>query len=364
MLQNTFHFLNVKDGDCSIIKHDSDHLSVVDVCNARRKATSESAQAMRAIMESLQLSTLTALSQQMANASGARKNYGQKKHPDNPIEYLHKHNEFSIFRFMLTHPDMDHMDGIKDVFEDFRPVNFYDTDNNKEIESWNGSPYRQEDWDYYKTLRDGKPTTDPKRIEIFSGDQGIHRTLDWNGFAPGDGFHTLAPTPELVTQANQKSGDYHDLSYVVLWKSPAGRILLSGDSHDATWEHIIANHSDLVRDVDVLIAPHHGRDSSRDWSFLDVVNPKLTLFGNAKSKHLAYDAFRSRQLEYITNNQAGYIVIDCNFSPMRVFVKNQTFASDYTDNNTFHSGAHDGWFLKSVDGWKLKQRAAAQGYRF
>ena len=34
----SFHFLNVLDGDCSIIKHGSSgHLSIIDVCNARRE---------------------------------------------------------------------------------------------------------------------------------------------------------------------------------------------------------------------------------------------------------------------------------------------------------------------------------------
>jgi len=359
MLLNTFHFLNVKDGDCSIIKHGSGHLSVVDVCNARKPPQTQQEQTLRAALNLLEQSALEKGAELIAHASRSPKNYGQKKYPDNPIEYLHKHYEYSIFRYMLTHPDMDHMDGIKDLFELFSPGNFYDTSNNKEIDSWNGSPYREEDWRFYKNLRDTRPTNDPKRLEIFSGDDGIHRTKDWSGQPFGDRFYTLAPTPALVDQANEKSGDYHDLSYVVLWFSPVGRILMCGDSHDATWEHILENHAELVRDVDIMIAPHHGRKSSRDWSFLDTVNPKLTLFGNAQSKHLAYDAFRSRNLEYITNNQAGYIVVDCNLGSMKVFVKNQFFAEDYTGNDTWHSSDHDGWFLKSIDGWALKNAAAA-----
>ena len=30
----TIHFLNVKEGDCSIIEHNSGHKTVIDVCNA------------------------------------------------------------------------------------------------------------------------------------------------------------------------------------------------------------------------------------------------------------------------------------------------------------------------------------------
>ena len=56
------------------------------------------------------------------------------------------------------------MDGIKDFFECFSPGNFYDTDNNKKINFPQGSPYNEEDWKFYKKLRDTKPQTDPKRL--------------------------------------------------------------------------------------------------------------------------------------------------------------------------------------------------------
>lgn len=90
----------------------------------------------------------------------------------------------------------------------------------------------------------------------------IHRTKDWNGKPPGDAFCTLAPTPELVRQANE-TGNYNDLSFVILHWSSAGRILLSGDSHDKTWEHVIANYGEYLKNVDLLIAAHHGRKSGR-----------------------------------------------------------------------------------------------------
>ena len=152
MPTNTFHFLNVKDGDCSIIEHDSGHVSIIDVCNAERVTTQMS------LAESVYL---------IERAKTAGGNFQQKKHPVNPVEYLHKFNIYSIFRFVLTHPDMDHMDGIKDLFECFSPANFYDTDNNKKMDFSQGSPYNEEDWKFYKRLRDTKPQTNPKRIPLF-----------------------------------------------------------------------------------------------------------------------------------------------------------------------------------------------------
>ena len=100
------------------------------------------------------------------------------------------------------------MDGIKDFFECFSPINFYDTDNNKEMEFPKGSPYNEEDWNFYKKLRDGKPQNNPKRLTLFSGDDNFYRTMDGEGNRPGDSFYILAPTPELVQQANE-TGDYN-----------------------------------------------------------------------------------------------------------------------------------------------------------
>ena len=51
----------------------------------------------------------------------------------------------------------------------------------------------------------------------------------------------------------------------------------------------VNEHRSFVTNIDLLIAPHHGRDSERSYDFLDVLKPKMTFFGNANSEHLAYD---------------------------------------------------------------------------
>lgn len=334
-----FHFLNVKNGDCSIIEHNTGHVSVIDVCNARLPKNVKP----MGLLESL---TLAAEAEQLAKSTQAKKNYGQKTIPINPIEYMRERGISKIFRLAITHPDMDHMDGIADLFEYARPINYYDTRNKKKMDDgWEGSPYREEDWKLYKSLRDAPVSTDPKCIRLHSGDDGIHRTKDWHGNAPGDAFFTLAPTPELVDEAIEND-DYNDASYVFLWCSFSGKVLLAGDSHDKTWEYILENHESAVSDVDLLIAPHHGRKSERSYKFLDTVCPKMTFFGNAPSKDLAYDAWRNRGLPYITNNMAGSMIVDCSDN-MSIYVTNEDYARD---NNpaTFYSESNGGWYVKEI----------------
>jgi hypothetical protein len=43
------HFLNVNEGDCSIIQHNSGHVSVIDVCNAREVTVEESLRAAQVL---------------------------------------------------------------------------------------------------------------------------------------------------------------------------------------------------------------------------------------------------------------------------------------------------------------------------
>jgi beta-lactamase superfamily II metal-dependent hydrolase len=141
----------------------------------------------------------------------------------------------------------------------------------------------------------------------------------------------------------------HDGGHVILYRTAAGRILIAGDSHDATWQHILDNHKADVAGVELLLAPHHGRDSGRSFKFLDVVRPKLTLFGNANSDHLAYDEWSKRNLPIITNNQANCVVVDANGADMHVYVTNMAFALS-RNANTFYSAPHRAWYLTTIVG--------------
>jgi len=336
MIMRRIHFLNVNNGDCSIIQHGSGRVTVIDVCNAR--STNAVAEAKIAVAAALQVEKFG--------------NFNQKKYPANPISYMRDRGMTSVFRFILTHPDMDHLDGIEAFFKAFCPGNLWDTNNRceKEFGPTNNGGYSENDWKFYKKLRDGDPSSDPKRLTLYSGATGKYWNEGEDGGA-GDGITVLAPTATLVAQANE-CDDYNDCSYVLLYRAQTGnggtyKILFAGDSHDASWEHILEKHEDLVANVDLLIAPHHGRHSDRDWEFLDVLNPSLTLFGNADSEHLAYSAWSNRGLPIVTNNQAGNIVIDVDSDPMVVYVTCEKFAKSRNRYSRYSDGfkAH---FLQQI----------------
>jgi beta-lactamase superfamily II metal-dependent hydrolase len=112
------HFLNVGKGNCTIIEFPSGHLTMIDIDNSKIDDDDD------ALTE--------------------------------PIDYfLSKFPNQSLFRFILTHPDMDHLSGLNQLATKVSIINFWDTDHNKSFsdEDWEGSPYDKKDWEKYLTLR-------------------------------------------------------------------------------------------------------------------------------------------------------------------------------------------------------------------
>lgn len=311
----TIHFLNVLEGDCNIIQHDSGRTTVIDISNGYNDydTAEETAVKNSQIRQDMYLRT---------QVPSDKKDYQQKGKPDNPISYLNQKGIKDIFRFIVTHPDMDHLDGIKDFFEEFNVSNIWDTNNKKEIsDKANSGGYNMEDWKFYKGIRDGE--IEPcKRLTYYSGNSNHYYNEDY--------IEILSPTPSILNSCNEK-GDWNDSSYVLLYTPPKSngehwKILFAGDSEDLTWEHIVNKHPEKVKNIDILFAPHHGRDSGRNFDFLKSLTPTVTLFGNANSKHLAYTKYPQTR---ITNNQAGYIILDISEEQIEIYVKNFEFAKDF-----------------------------------
>jgi beta-lactamase superfamily II metal-dependent hydrolase len=122
------HFLNVLEGDCNIIQHDTGRLTVIDVSNAYNDYDTEEEKKVKISKEREERRLRTQI-------PAGKIDYKQKHTPDNPILYLReKIKPSEIFRFIITHPDMDHIDGIRDLYEEYFVRNTWDTENKKELD--------------------------------------------------------------------------------------------------------------------------------------------------------------------------------------------------------------------------------------
>lgn len=306
------HFLNVNEGDCSIIEQDNGNVTMIDICcgNISEKVAD------------------TAIFTEEA-AKGIQGNFNQKAYPTNPIAYLNRQGIGTIFRYIQTHPDMDHMDGLDNLSKNVVMLNFWDTQNNKQQTfdlSGKSGQFLKKDWDCYQRLR--KSQGNPKALFYYDGTANKYFAEDDNGVLKDDYLKILSPTKGLLTAA-EEANDWNDSSYVILYCVQGRKILFCGDAGMRTIHHLLDKHKEDISNLDVLIAPHHGRDSDKDFTFLDVMKPKLTLVGNAKSQHLAYGKWDSRNLEHIQNNQGGNILIDIRNGEMFVSCSNKRFAEAY-----------------------------------
>lgn len=321
-MNGVIYFLNVNEGDCNIICHDSDRVTVIDICNGNAGEEERLDESVSYFAKS--------------------GNYHQKDHPVDPIAFMNDIGITSIFRFVLTHPDMDHMDGIERLFKVYDVENFWDTANNKTVEKGSDfGKYKESDWDFYQSIRNSSES--PKALNLLTGATGEY----YNKPNGGDGLYILAPTKDLVDEANENK-DYNNLSYVILYKTHGHKIIFGGDSEDKEWDYILDNHKEEAKNVDILIAPHHGRTTGGNDKYLDVLNPKLTLFGNAKSDYLDYDSWNRRGLKHYTNNEGGSFALDTSHEyGIRVYCDYEKFAKSI-NTSTYYKPDIKGWYMETI----------------
>jgi competence protein ComEC len=300
------HFVNVHPGDCTIIQHASGNVSMIDICDGNAETVNKVQFHEAAVIK------------------GAGGNFGMCKCNTNPIDYCHQNGISKIFRFVLSHPDMDHMDGFNRLIDELGIVNFWDSGARREKPNFRGGPFFEEDWDRYVRVRDGKEPG-VTVVRPLDGARFKFANQKEDGSSGGDGLHILAPNKALLDDCNL-GDDINEGSYVVLYRSMGGKVLLCGDAHDAAFDHIEQHHAADVKNVAVLLAPHHGRASDRSYAFLDLIRPKLTIIGCAPSEYIDYAQWSRRDLPILTSNQAGNIVLEIENGFIDVYVQNRSFA--------------------------------------
>lgn len=301
------HFLNTKPGDCTIIQHVSGRVSMIDICDGNDYTAPNVRPAYATVRE------------------GRTGHFLMCQRTTNPIAYAQDLGIARLWRFILTHPDMDHLDGFNALLDTVGLDNYWDSGARRPKPGFEiHCPFLEEDWDRYERVISGREAG-VTVLHNLAGAQFKFANQSEDGVGGGDGLHILAPDTHLLSDPDLED-DVNEGSYVILYRSLGGRILLPGDAHDAAWKYILENHAPDVRECSFMLAPHHGRDSGRSYDFLDTVRPKLTLLGCAPSEHIDYNQWYRRDLDLITSNQAGNVVLEADDNHIAVFVQNIDYA--------------------------------------
>lgn len=224
-----------------------------------------------------------------------------------------------ISRFVSTHPDDDHFQNIEYFIERKGIENFYCVENEATKKEETDS------FKKYKELRDGD-----KAFFVYKNckRKWLNQSNDERG---GAGLNFLWPDTnnedyqEALEKA--KNGESPNNISLVLQYSCAAKFLWMGDIETEFLEKV-KDEIDF-EEVDVVFAPHHGRESGKIPSdILQILNPKIIVIGEAPSKNLNYYAGYNT----ITQNSAGDIIFDVQDDMVDVYVENEDYSVDYLDD--------------------------------
>lgn len=258
------HFLNVGHGDCTLVEFPSGRLMMVDIniCGGMDEDTKTEMLA--------EIKRVLPYSSPWQQALAQQSEY--KKYEDllvHPVSYLtNRLPGRDVFRFVATHPDMDHLSGLSDLRDSgVQIINFWDTPHSKSFteEDFEGTRYKWEDWAAYEELRDPQ-TSSPKTLHLQRGSKGDF--FDENH----DGIYIWAPTDELIKQANDDE-DWNHLSYVIAIVYGKTLVVLGGDASQEAWQNILDHHNGSLPKTTILKASHHGRDSGYHCDSVASMNP-------------------------------------------------------------------------------------------
>ncbi|WP_227764542.1 ComEC/Rec2 family competence protein [Zhaonella formicivorans] len=288
------HFLNVGHGDCALIQF-PERTILVDINNGQ--ALDE--ETKQELMEQYGISKYELLFKSFSQVLFEK---GYNIPLCNPIEYLKNQGINSIFRFVLTHPHMDHMSGLYDLVKkgQISITNFWHSGVDVEKPDFEETEYKEEDWDTYIELKNS--SNNPKNIVNNAGDTGQYWT--------DDGIELLCPTPDLKKLAKEKN-NWNLLSYVLLITHKGYKFILAGDAEKECWDYIVENYSDKISNINILKAAHHGRESGFHEDAVKLINPEYTIVSVGKKPdtdaHNKYKKYTRKKV--LSTRYRGNIVV-------------------------------------------------------
>ena len=216
------------------------------------------------------------------------------------IREIKERSAGKLCRFISTHPDQDHIEGLNQLDEQWPINNFYSVPNECLGEEGNASLTK------YIELRDSAEVN-----------YGIERNITraWlNKSQDGrDGAGIKFYWPDLENekfkeaQLAAKNGQkINNICPIFTYSLRNGAtVMWLGDLETDMQQEFYNQYRDSIPHVDILFQPHHGRKSGAvPAELLEALNPSLIIIGNAPSEYIDYGNAR----QTITQNTSGDLV--------------------------------------------------------
>ena len=204
--------------------------------------------------------------------------------------YLQVHNIKQIDKIIISHNDNDHIGGLKSLLAEVQ----------------------------VKSVLFNQIPDDSSFLEAHET-QLCHEQVQWNWGALH--FEVVHPPLDWNSEQNNRS-------CVLKIRYFEHSILLTGDIYESVETHLIQKYGDKLKS-DVMLAPHHGSQTSSSHSFIKQVNPEFIIFST--EIHNRYGHHHSQvKARYVDNdvhilNTAIHGAISFKISPKQVIQAPSTF---------------------------------------
>ena len=184
----------------------------------------------------------------------------------NPLDYIYNQGVRTIDALVLTHPHSDHVDGI-DKLCMFAIKKLYCARNIARNEILAGNAMNSLNWvDSYIDLERKYRTSFPLNESPFNPEN--------NG---GVKVQTFSQSSTAISNLNNRS-------VVSVVEYLGSKVLLTGDAEPAAFRVLMENRlfCDALNGVDILVVPHHGRESGYCAELFDYFTPQVCVVSDGE----------------------------------------------------------------------------------
>lgn len=262
--------LNVGAGSCVVVRHPSGRCSMIDINNGQE-------------LRELERQAFLA-----EGFDGRIKLAAAEQKLVNPIEWYAERFDSEIWRFILSHPDADHMAGLRCILrrETIGTAHFWDLTHTKETTEFQNEK-AEADWIYYQAMRLGAQVQGLSWPQVLNLERG-----DVAQYWDQDQIEILSPSKLEIDFWNERE-KWNEMSYVLRVGAYGRSVIIPGDVEEVGW----AATADEVADMhtDVLVASHHGRKNGfPENGVMERMNPSAVVIstGPLPREHDATERYR------------------------------------------------------------------------
>lgn len=175
---------------------------------------------------------------------------------------------------VVTHPHKDHIDDILN-FEKLSPSIFK-------------RPSHLSKNEILKDVRDKDLDKFNKYFEL--DEEYVHPVSDNNVLSKPENYGGLNISFFRPSSCPDTNINNHSIVTVIEYAN--SKIVFPGDNEKCSFEELLRNQEFkiAVKDADILLAPHHGRESGYNEDFVNLVNPCLTIVSDGRFCDTSYNA--------------------------------------------------------------------------